>query len=341
MSDTPRRLENLRQIISILFVVGAVVGVGIIVLAIWQTVYLSLRGTLATMVHIPAFLAFLGILTIVASVVARASVSVLFKIEGNLFHSHDVLLDIQELLRTQNARLAEIAENVQLSDATKSIARREKRRKALHDAIQEEILRGNWDAAYYLVDELEKRYGYRNEATHLREEVDDWRGRAKEQRLLQGLKQTEAAINRSDWREATRWHRRWSRSSRTTIGRGDSSSGSVTPSAGASNTCWQPGRRAYAITRPKRAWNCSRNWITTSQPEEAQSLREPVRNLFKERLQGLGSQFAAAYKEKDWDTALSAAERIQLEFPTSKMAEEVRSLIRNIKEQADTQPAAS
>ena len=96
----------------------------------------------------------------------------------------NVLLDIQELLRGQQTKLTEIAENVQLSDATKSIARREKERKALHEAIQDETLRGNWDAAYYLVDELEKRFGYRAEAAKLREEIDTWRGRAKEQRLL-------------------------------------------------------------------------------------------------------------------------------------------------------------
>lgn len=340
MSDTPKRLDNLRQIINVLFAIGVLVGLGIIVLAIWQAAYLSRQGSLGATVHIPAFLGFLGALLIVASLVARASALVLFKIEGNLFHSHDVLLDVQELLRKQNVYLAEIAENVQLSDATKSIARREKERKALHDAIQEEILRGNWDAAYYLVDELEKRYGYRNEASRLRDEVDSWRGRAKEQRLLQGLKQVEAAMGRWDWRAArtvaaqvmqvfpdderargldVRIHDAFSRRKQQLL------------------ADWQESVRNHEMEKSLELLKELDHYLSA---EEAQSLREPVRNLFKERLQNLGSQFAAAYKAKDWDTALSTAERIQLEFPTSKMAEEVRALIRSIKEQTDSQPVA-
>lgn len=341
MSDTPKRLENLRQVVDVLFVIGVVVGVGLVGLALWQARHLSLQpGGLAPTIHIPAFLGFLGILTIVASVVARASVSVLLKIEGNLFHSHDVLLDIQEILRSQNARLGEIAENVQLSDATKSIARREKERKALHDAIQEEILRGNWDAAYYLVDELEKRYGYRNESVRLREEVDSWRGKAKEQRLAQGLAQVEAAINRYDWRAARTVAAQVAqvfpddeRAVNLDLRIRDAFSKRKQHLLGA----WRESVAKHETEKSLELLKELDHYLTA---EEAQDLREPVRNLFKERLQNLGSQFSAAYKEKDWDTALAAAERIQLEFPTSKMAEEVRALVRNIKEQADTQPAA-
>ncbi len=339
MSDTPKRLDNVRHLVSTLLGIGVVVGVIMIGVAIWQGVSLLSLGVLGSTFYIPTFLAFLGAATIVACLVVRGSVSVLLKIEGNLFHSHDVLLDLQQQLRTQNASLAEIAENVQLSDATKSIAGREKKRKALHDAIQEEILKGNWDAAYYLVDELEKRYGYRNEAARLREEVDGWRGRAKEQRLLQGLKHIEAAISRYDWRVA----RSLASQVLQVFPDDDRAKGLEQRVHDAFNqrkqhllTTWQESVRNHDTERSIDLLRDLDQYLT---PDEAQDLREPVRNLFKERLQGLGSQFTSAYKVKDWDTALSAAERIQLEFPTSKMAEEVRALIRSIREQADAQPA--
>lgn len=340
MGDTPRRLESLRQLVNILFVVGLLAGAVIIGLSFWQARHLSREGTLPAMMHAPAFLAFLGILTIVASVVARTSVSVLFKIEANLFRSHDVLLDIQELLRVQNSHLVEIAENVQLSDATKSIARREKERKALHDAIQEEILRGNWDAAYYLVDELEKRYGYRHESAKLREEVDSWRGKAKEQRLAQGLAQVEAAVKRYDWREA----RTLAAQVVQVFPDNDRAKGleqwirdAFTNRKQQLLRAWQESIDNHQVEKSLELLKQLDHYLTA---EEAQNLREPVRGLFKERLQGLGSQFTAAYKARDWDTALASAERIQLEFPTSKMAEEVRALVRNIKDQPAQQPQA-
>lgn len=339
MNETSGRLDNLRQVVNALFVVGVLVGIGIVGLAIWQATYLSLQGTLPATIHIPAFLAFLGVITIVATVVARASVLVLLKIEANLFRAHDVLLDIQGVLRDQNTHLVEVAENVQLSDATKSIARREKERKALHDAIQEEILRGNWDAAYYLVDELEKRYGYRDEAARLREEVDGWRGRAKEQRLIQGLKQVEAAINRYDWRQAHTIAVQVAQ----VFPDDDRARGLDQRIRDAFHrrkqqllVSWQESVRNHETEKSLELLKELDHYLTA---EEAQNLREPVRNLFKERLQSLGSQFTSAYKVKDWDTALSAAERIQMEFPTSKMAEEVRALVRSIKDQTNAQPA--
>jgi hypothetical protein len=340
MSDTPKRFESLRQTTHAVFIAGIALGVALLALGVWQAARSGPSQQTPQAAFVPVAVSFLGILVILASVAAWAVVLVLLKIERNLFRTHDVLLDIQELLRGQQTKLSEIAENVQLSDATKSIARREKERKALHEAIQDETLRGNWDAAYYLVDELEKRFGYRAEAAKLREEIDTWRGRAKEQRLLQAVRQIDAAIDTHDWRRA-----RLLAAQVVQVFPGDERAANLDL------------RIHDAFERRKQALlDAWRESLSTHQTEkgldtlkeldhyltaqEAQDLREPVRTLFRERLQNLGTQFTAAYKQKQWDVAIATGERIRAEFPTSKMAEEVRALMDSIRQRQEPQPAA-
>ncbi len=339
MGEVPKRLVNVRQIANGAMAAGLVLGLAMLALAGWQAYAIWRQGDLVIAGHVPALIGLAGVLIIIASVVGRALAGVLIKIEGNLFHSHDVLLDLQDLMRAEQLKLTEIAENVQLSDATKSIARREKERKALHEAIQDEIIRGNWDAAYYLVDELDKRFGYHGEATRLREEIDAWRGRAKEQRLAQALKQVEAALGKYDWQRARliaaqivqvfpdderatgldgRIRDAFERRKRDLL------------------TQWQDSVRNHDMEKSLALLKELDHYLT---PQEATQLREPVRALFRERLQSLGAQFAEAYRQHQWDRAEVAAERIQAEFPTSKMAAEVRTLIREARERAQAQPA--
>jgi hypothetical protein len=340
MSDTPKRLDNLRQLANVASVAGVLVGLALLALGIWQSRQPSPEVVSAEARYVPVVLGSFGILVVVASGIVWAGLCVLFKIERTFFHAHDVLLDIQELLRGEQLKLGEIAENVQLSDATKSIARREKERKALNEAIQDEILRGNWDAAYYLVDELEKRFGYRGEAGRLRGEIDTWRGRAKEQRLLQAIKQVDAATETHDWRRArlvaaqimevfpederavnldVRIHDAFERRKQQLL------------------SDWRESVQNHQTEKSLQILKELDHYLTA---QEAQDLREPARAVFRERMQSLGAEFTAAYKGKQWGAALAAGERIQAEFPTSKMAEEVRSLMRGIREKQAGQPAA-
>jgi outer membrane protein assembly factor BamD (BamD/ComL family) len=341
MSDTPRRLDNRRRLANVALLAGAIVGLALLVLAVWQSRQPLEEVVSAGAGYMPILLGCAGILVVLASAVAWGVVYVLFKLERTFFHSHDVLLDIQELLRGQQLKLGEIAENVQLSDATKSIARREKERKALHEAIQDEILRGNWDAAYYLVDELEKRFGYRGEAGRLREEIDAWRGRAKEQRLLQAIKQVDAATEAHDWRRAkliaaqiaevfpddqravnldVRIRDAFERRKHELL------------------AAWRESVQNHQIEKSLEILKELDHYLTA---QEAQDLREPARAVFRERMQSLGAQFTAAYKSKQWAAALAAGERIQAEFPTSKMAEEVRVLMRGIRQKLEPQPVSA
>lgn len=341
MSETTKRLENLRQLAGAALIAGIVLGLAFLWLAAWQARQFWVQTVPTGPAYTPALLGFAGILVILGSLIAWAVVLILFKIERTLFHTRDVLLDMQELIRGQQSKLSEIAENVQLSDATKSIARREKERKALNEAIQDETLRGNWDAAYYLVDELEKRFGYRGEAARLREEIDTWRGRDKEQRLFQAVKQVDAAIDTHDWKRA-----KILAAQVMQVFPGDERSINLDlrirdafdrRKQSLLNT-W---RETIARHEIEKSLDLLKELDHYLSAQEAQDLREPARALFRERMQNLGTQFTAAYKAKQWETARTVGERIQVEFPTSKMAEEVRRLMDAIKQKLELQPVAS
>ena len=338
MSDTPKRLDNLRQLAMAALIAGVVLGLAVLVLAGWQERQLLSKGAASGPAYVPALLGCFGVLVILASAIAWATALVLLKIEASLFRAHDVLLDTQELIRGQQQKLAEIAENVQLSDATKSIARREKERKVLHEAIQDEILRGNWDAAYYLVDELEKRFGYRGEAAKLREEIDTWRGRAKEQRLLQAIKQVDIAIDAHDWRRARLMAAQilqvFPDDERTANLDLRIRDGFERRKQQLLNT-WRESLNNHENDRSLEILKELDHYLSA---QEAQDLREPARAVFRERMQSLGTQFSTAYKAHQWEAARTVGERIQAEFPTSKMAEEVRGLMDGIRQKLESQP---
>jgi len=62
-------------------------------------------------------------------------------------------------------------------------------------------------------------------------------------------------------------------------------------------------------------------------PQEAKSLHDSARDVFKARLLNLGVQFGLAVSESRWRDALETGLMIRREFPNSRMAKEVAEKI--------------
>ena len=82
------------------------------------------------------------------------------------------LTPITERLEQYSVMLNQISEQQLLSDRAKSVAFREKDRDAVRRALQEEIGKKDWEAALVLVDEMERAYGYRQEADRFRQQIN-------------------------------------------------------------------------------------------------------------------------------------------------------------------------
>jgi hypothetical protein len=136
MAIPPGRFSQLRwlqNVVSVCGIIGALVLMGLGILG-----YGSSES--APNVWMVAAGAFVLILMIILMTFAP----LLLKMESMFARQLGELRDLNEAMGKQLASLGAIAENTRLSDAAKSLARREQELDALRSAIREDIRRQRW-----------------------------------------------------------------------------------------------------------------------------------------------------------------------------------------------------
>lgn len=247
---------------------------------------------------------------------------------------------LQQLIITLNM----VSEQQLISDRAKQMAYREKDRDALRRAIQEEISRGDYEAALSLVGEMDKTFGYRMEAEQFREDIESRRVDSVRKQVNEAIIQVDRLTRSERWAEAMREAGR--------LGR-------LYPELPAVQNLPQEieTRRQTHKKRLLDNWNDAvmRKDIDGSieilkqldlylTPQEAESLQDSARNIFKEKLVILRQQFATAAQDKRWADAIHIGELIIRDFPNTKLAEEVREMTPVLQQRAanpeDTAPVA-
>lgn len=334
MSDSPRRLEDVRgavrwaRILTLIGVAGLVV-VGGYLFAFAGEADSQFRLKLLA-VGIVAGAAILAAVVIMFG----HMVNLLLKIEGNSFRSYGVLRDVEDRLDKQIVDLATISENSQLSDAVRSVTHRTRERTALRLAINEEIIRGDWEAAYALVEQLESRHGYRNEAARIREEVDQSRLRQTRDEVHEAVECVKKRMEAHDWD--------WSRREMDRLCAANPQNPEVRDLPGLFAKLRNDHKR-----RLLKAWDESvqRNEVDRGiailkeldqylTPNEAAALEESARGVFRAKLHNLGVQFSLAVTSQDWQEAYNVGLEISQEFPNSRMAQEVKDRIHVLAQRA-------
>jgi hypothetical protein len=234
-----------------------------------------------------------------------------------------VLLDVHELLQRMAPQVRTIADNSQISDAVRSITHRESEREALRQAIREEMYGGDWEAANYLVSEMERRFGYKQEAETLRQELASARVMTIEEKINKAASHIDKILAEHRWDRARveieRLMKLFPRHERVL----------ALPKELARR---REAQKQALLVRWKQA--VERNEIDEGivilteldqylTREEAQNLQDSARDVFKARLLNLGVQFGLAVSEHRWRDALEVGLRIRQEFPNSRMAQEV------------------
>jgi hypothetical protein len=72
-------------------------------------------------------------------------------------------------------------------------------------------------------------------------------------------------------------------------------------------------------------------------PQEAVTLQEAARDVFKDKLHNLGVQFSLAISGEQWDKALEIGRQIIHDFPNSRMSEEIREKMDVLKQKVELQ----
>ncbi len=342
MSERPQRLDHLRRTAA---VAGLGAGLGVIGLAICGG-YLLAAGVEGG--HLTIFVGVgvvgLSLLAVSLYLLVKSLVELGLKIEATSFRIYDNLREIVDFYRDDRKQLQTIADNVQLSDTARALAHRDRERAALRLAINEEIVRGDIEAAYALVEQLEARHGYRNEAARLRREVDLCRARETSYKLQEAVEQVRRHIAAQEWdrarREMDRLLAQHPNNSDVldlpklfTIRRGDHKRRLLKE--------WDQSVQRNEVDRGIAILRELDQYLT---PNEAAALEESARGVFRTKLHNLGLQFSLAVSEHNWREALAVGREIVEEFPNSRMAGEVRErldVLARRAEEMEEAPAAA
>jgi hypothetical protein len=310
------------------------VSVAALALIVWGAYGLIQQRTVAAMEILigGAFLGFAGFY--------YGLLMLLLKVESASYRIHTLLFDMHELLTKFKGPVDTVAENIQISDIAKSIAHREKERETLRTAIREDIVKADWEAAYYLIDEMERRFGYREEAERLRQEVDDSRQLSIAEKIDQAIGHVEQILGRHEWeragQEAERLARLFPNNDKVRHLPAHIEERKQQRKRELLKE-WDADVRRNDIDQAIETLKALDPYLTQN---EAKALEESVRGVLKAKLAQLGVKFSLAVSEKRWADALEVGLQISEEFPNSKMAKEVGDSMEVLKHRAGMVPDA-
>ncbi|MEM9066361.1 MAG: hypothetical protein AAGB51_12820 [Planctomycetota bacterium] len=237
-------------------------------------------------------------------------------------------------LRELQHSIEQLGEQQALSDDARRVLNRSRERELLQRAIEEDIRAEDWDAALVLVNELAESFGYRADAEAFREKIDEARHETVDRKVREAIADLDQMVAAMRWTDAMAEAGR--------IGR-------LYPESHMTEGLRQrvlQARERYKQELERRFLNAAHEghaeeamhliqeldqYLTEA---EAEPLKEVARGVIGQARDNLGVRFKLAVQDKQWTVAAELGERIIEEFPNSRMAEEVRSLIDGIRDRA-------
>lgn len=261
------------------------------------------------------------------------AVAPLVFIMGKAFQAreHQSLRDEIVALRAAVERQQEFAA---LSDDARRALNRRRERDLLMRSIEEDILAEDWDAAMVLTTELADRFGYRADAEGFRQRIEAARSETLERKVRDAIALLDGLIIQR------RWDAAFAEAGR--IGRLYPDS----PRSEGLRRRVEQAKAAYKGELERRFLNTAKEdrgddaiallkeldaYLT---PEEAERYREVARGVIGKARDNLGAEFKLAVQDRRWRKAVELGERIVEQFPNSRMAEEIRSVIDGLRQRA-------
>lgn len=227
-----------------------------------------------------------------------------------------------------------LTEQSALSDDARRVLNRQREREFLRAAIEEDIEAQDWDAAMVLTRELAERFGYRVDAEEFRQRIDQARFETTEQNVADAVSRLDGLIVQRRWEQAL--------SDAARIARLYPDS----PRVERLRHRVESARHIYKQDLERRflesaqadqideAMNLLKELDAYLTEAEAGPFREVARGVIGKARDNLGAQFKIAAQDRRWAEAVEVGERIIAEFPNSRMAAEVRTVIDGIRSRA-------
>ncbi len=236
-----------------------------------------------------------------------------------------------EDIAASNKRAIDLAS---LSDQAKSLIFRDREIEAFRETIQADLIKQDYASAETLIDTIEKRFGYADEAARLRAEVAGSRKATKAEKVEIYIGRIQEIVNKHDWARALR------EASRLAQMFPDHAKAVALPGLveAARNrhkrNLLQEYGEAVRKNDIERSIAFLRELDKYLTPQEGAALAESARGVFRAKLHNLGVQFAISVADEQWAAAVSTGEEIVREFPNTRMAHEVREKMELLKARA-------
>ena len=256
--------------------------------------------------------------------------------DENLKCFDDFAAPFDERMQQMSVLLNQISEQQLISDRTKQVAYRTRDRETLRRAIHEEIANKDWEAALVLANDMENVFGYKQEAARFRREIEQKHQEVLRREIGEGVAGVERLIRSERWQEALAEAHKVAQQYPT-----DEQAHNLPQ--------WVEERRASHKRQLIESWQDAINrrdidgsieilrkldpYLT---PAEAEAMQEPARNLFKEKLNNLRTQFTLSVQDHNWGEAIRLGEQITRDFPNTRAAQEVRDMMPALRERQAT-----
>ena len=257
---------------------------------------------------------------------------------GGQLSAAELAQRVADRLDQVGSSLRVISEQQLLSDRAKSVAFRAKDREAIRHAINEEMSHGEWEAAFALADQFEKAFGSKTEADRFRAEINSHRADDVRKEIGEVAAVIDRHTRNEQWsaalREAERLMQRFP----------DNDQVKNLPAEieqrrqNHKKQLIESWHEAVARQDNDASIDILKQLDPYLMPAEAASMQDTVRHIFRERLNNLGAQFAAAVREHRWTESVRVGGQIQAEFPNSRIAQEVAEKMDTLRQKA-SEPA--
>jgi len=237
--------------------------------------------------------------------------------------------------------LRSINERILLSDEAKRFNGRKHDRDILRRAIQEDLSNNDMDSALRLAKELAEIYGYAQESEEVRDHIQHTRAEQYQQRVEQALNNLEVMLAEHRWEDAT--------SEAAKIQRLYPESRRVVDLPKRVQQAWDQHKHDLErqfLEAAKRddielAMSLLKELDMYLSENEAGPFTEVARGVIGKKKENLGVQFKLAVHDRDWVGATQVGDQIIREFPNTRMADEVRSMIDLLRSRAAGPRAAA
>lgn len=241
---------------------------------------------------------------------------------------------VEQRIESLTAMVEHLAQQNSLSDDARRVINRARERELLRRAIEEDIGREDWDAAMALVKELADRFGYRADAEEFRQRITTARAETLDRRYREAVSVLDGLIMQRRWEaalaEADKIARLFPEVSRVPTLRPRVEDARNHYKADVERRFLEATRDGDVDTAMKLLTELDA-YLTES---EAAPYKEVARGVIGKARDNLGAAFKLAVYNKRWVEAADLGDKIISQFPNSRMAAEVRSLIDGIRTKA-------